>query len=58
MMYRKGYNNTRLSKETGIRPTTIANYKANLCDSIKLTHIAIICKVLDCEISELVKLDE
>lgn len=43
-----------LSKATGIRPSTICGIYNNNCTFIKLEHIDKICRVLHCNIDDLV----
>lgn len=43
-----------LSRRTGIRPNTIGELYHELTERVNLEHLDRICKVLDCELSELI----
>jgi putative transcriptional regulator len=49
--------NAELSRKTGIRPSTIGDWYWELKESINLEHLAKICKVLNCEIGDLLVLE-
>ncbi len=58
LLHDRQMNRSQLSQMTGIRPNTIGNYYAEMCDSIKLLHITKICKALNCEVSDLLQIDD
>ena len=43
-----------LARATGIRPSTINELYHELADQVKLEHIDLICKALDCDLSDLI----
>lgn len=55
IMGTKRMTQAELSRKTGIRPNTICDIYNELCESVKLEHLDLICKELDCEISELLE---
>ena len=44
-----------LARKTGIRPTTISYIYNETIDRINLEHLSKICKVLDCQIEDLLQ---
>ncbi len=44
-----------LSRKTGIRPNSIGLLYNELTDNVKLSHLDSICKVLNCDISDLLE---
>ena len=47
-----------LSRATGIRPSTIGDLYNELADRINLEHLDLICEALDCDISDILKLEK
>ena len=45
-----------LSEKTNIRPATINEIYHELVERIKLDHVELICKALDCNISDLLEI--
>lgn len=45
-----------LARATGIRAATINEYYHELADRVTLKHLELICKELDCDLSELLVL--
>ena len=43
-----------LARKTGIRPNTINEMYHELSDRVKLEHLDLICKALDCELGDLI----
>jgi DNA (cytosine-5)-methyltransferase 1 len=52
----KGLNKTQLSKETGISSSTISKLGKN--EQISMDSMLKICKVLDCDIGDIVEIKE
>ena len=44
-----------LSRKTGIRPATINEMYHEFCDRVNIEHLDLICEVLQCDISDLLK---
>ena len=44
-----------LARKTGIRPATINEMYHELCERVNLEHLDLICEVLQCDISDLLK---
>ena len=42
-----------LARKTGIRASTIGDYYNEMTDRINLRHFELICKALDCDLSEI-----
>ena len=42
-----------LSRKTGIRAATINEIYHELCDRVNLEHLDLICKALDCKLTDL-----
>lgn len=49
------WSQAKLSKKTGIRPTTIGDIYNELSERVNLEHLSKICKVLDCKLSDLME---
>lgn len=47
-----------LARATGIRPATINELYNELTDRVNLEHLDLICKALDCDISDILVLDK
>lgn len=47
-----------LARKTGIRPSTINDWYNEMIDRINLEHLHKICKVLDCEISDILVMED
>lgn len=47
-----------LARKTGIRPSTINDWYNEMTDRINLEHLHKICKVLDCEISDILVIED
>lgn len=43
-----------LAKKTGIRPNTINELYHELADRVNLEHLDLICKALDCKLTDLI----
>lgn len=48
---------SELSRKTGIRLNTINDMYHEMCESIKLEHITLICKALNCDLTDLLILE-
>lgn len=48
------WTQSKLAKETGIRPNTINELYHEFADRVNLKHLDLICEALDCELSELI----
>lgn len=46
-----------LSRKTGIRPNTINEYYHELTDKVNLEYIDKICKALNCDLTDILRLD-
>ncbi|MCL1866146.1 MAG: helix-turn-helix transcriptional regulator [Oscillospiraceae bacterium] len=46
-----------LARKTGIRPTTINEMYHELCERVNLEHLALICEALDCDLSDILRLE-
>jgi len=46
-----------LARKTGIRPTTINEMYNELSDRVNLRHLEKICEVLDCDLSDILRLE-
>lgn len=46
-----------LARATGIRPTTINEYYHEISDRINLQYFDLICKALNCDLSEILVLE-
>lgn len=44
-----------LARKTGIRPNTINDIYHELCTSIKLEHLDLICEALECDLTDLIR---
>lgn len=42
-----------LARKTGIRASTISDYYNEMTDRINLRHFELICKALDCDLSDI-----
>lgn len=42
-----------LARKTGIRPSTISDYYNEMTDRINLRHFELICKALDCDLTDI-----
>ena len=58
LLERKRMTQAELARLTHIRPSTVCDMYNNNCSFIKLEHIERICKVLDCEVEELITLSK
>ena len=52
----KNMTQSELAKATNIRPSTISDLCNNVAERIKFEHLEAICKVLKCNISDVLKL--
>ena len=46
-----------LARKTGIRAATINEIRNEVCASLKLEHIALICNTLNCDIGDILRLE-
>lgn len=53
----KRMTQAELARRTGIRPATINEIYHEFIERINLEHIDKICRVLDCDISDLLKIE-
>ncbi|WP_434510070.1 helix-turn-helix domain-containing protein [Desulfitobacterium sp. AusDCA] len=44
-----------LARKTGIRPSTIGDYYHELAERINLDHLDLICKTLNCTVSDVLE---
>ncbi len=51
----KKMSQAELSRRTGIRHNTICDIYNEICISIKIEHLELICEVLDCNVGDLIK---
>ncbi len=49
---------TELARRTGIRFQTVNDWYNEITDSVKLEHLAEICRVLECDICDLLMLED
>ena len=49
----KRWTQADLARKTGIRPTTINEMYHEICERVNLEHLNLICKALDCDLSEI-----
>lgn len=54
LLQERRWSQAELSKATGIRPSTICDIYNNNCAFLKLEHIDKICRVLHCDIDDLI----
>lgn len=58
IMLSKDMKQCDLARKTGIRPATINEYYNDCWKSIKKKHIELICEVLECDISDIFKIEK
>ena len=58
LLSNKGISQNELSRLTGIRQPTISDMCQNKTKSLPLVNLAKICEVLECEITDIIKLKE
>ena len=56
LLGRMRWTQAQLAEVTGIRPNTISEIYHEMATRISLEHIDKICRALDCDISDLLKL--
>ena len=56
ILYQRGMTQAELARLTGIRPSTICEMCNGLSRFIKLEHIEKLCKALNCDLSDVIKL--
>lgn len=50
---KRRWSQAELARRTGIRPSTIGEYYNEMTDRINLCHFELMCKVLECDLSDL-----
>ena len=53
MGFPRGWSQADLARKTGIRASTIGDYYNELTDRINLRHFELICKALDCDLTDI-----
>lgn len=53
----KGLTQAELARLTHIRPSTVCDMYNNNCSFVKLEHIERICRALNCEAGDLIRLE-
>lgn len=56
IIQQKGMTQSELSQQTGIRPSTISDLCNNVAERFKFSHLEQICKVLKCQVNDILKL--
>ena len=51
------WTQAKLSRETGVRAATISEMYNEITDKISLSDLFKICRALDCDVSDLLKLE-
>lgn len=57
-MAKKRMSLTRLSEEVGISMTNLSLLKNNKVKALKLSTLEALCKALDCDVADLVRMEE
>ena len=50
---KRRWSQADLARKTGIRPSTISDYYNEMTDRINLRHFELICKALDCDLTDI-----
>ncbi|MBO5448856.1 MAG: helix-turn-helix transcriptional regulator [Ruminococcus sp.] len=56
LLTQKGLTQAELAQATGIRPSTISQLCNNVAVSFKFSHLELICKVLKCNLKDILEL--
>lgn len=56
LLQQRGMTQAELARLTGIRPSTICEMCNGLSQFVKLEHIEKICKTLQCDLPDIIKL--
>ncbi len=55
LMQKKGVTPTELCEKTGLEPSALSMLRSSKAKAVRLTTLNVLCEVLDCEISDLLK---
>ena len=55
LMQEKGVTLTELCMRTGLTPSALSMLRSERAKAVRITTLDILCKVLDCEISDLLE---
>ena len=56
LLQQRGMTQAELARLTGVRPSTICDMCNGLSQFVKLEHIEKICKALQCDLPDIIKL--